>query len=118
MTNQAASSEINADELVKAYPKLFRPDVAEKENLSGDFQIRLTDSEQCWFTRIEDNQCTIHDGDAAEPTFTLITDTSNLILLVKGELNEAMAVMLGKVKLEGNISAALKYIRCFDKLKN
>jgi len=56
-----------------------------------------------WFTTIADGTCEVSEGIHDTPTTTILMETGDFILLIKGELNAMSAFTTGKLKIEGDL---------------
>ena len=61
-----------------------------------------------WTASIVGGQLTVSEGVAAEPTMSLTCADSDLLSMVNGDLSPVSAFMQGKVKIDGNMTLALK----------
>ncbi|HOE65391.1 MAG TPA: SCP2 sterol-binding domain-containing protein [Candidatus Hydrogenedentes bacterium] len=72
-------------------------------NLIGD------DAGDCrWVVAIDDGIAQVWQGDAANPDITVTTTASDWIDMVSGKLSGQMAFLSGRLKLQGDVSLALK----------
>ena len=66
-----------------------------------------------WTVDVEDGKVDVtKDGDA-EPDVTITTSEENFQKLVNGELNPTTAYMTGKLKIKGDMGAAMKLQKLF-----
>ncbi|WMX56594.1 MULTISPECIES: SCP2 sterol-binding domain-containing protein [unclassified Peribacillus] len=66
---------------------------------------------------IKDGQVEVVKGTSHDPEVTLKLSEGNLSKLLKDELNTAIAFMTGGLKVDGNISLALKlqeFVKCYN----
>lgn len=61
-----------------------------------------------WNASIAGGKLTVSEGVAPQPSMTLTCSTTDMLAMVNGELSAVSAFMQGKVKIEGNMSLALK----------
>jgi len=61
-----------------------------------------------WTATVADNQISVVEGATTVPSVTLKMAAADLVALVNGDLNAMAAFMQGKLKVEGDMSAAMK----------
>jgi putative sterol carrier protein len=61
-----------------------------------------------WTASIVGGKLTITEGAAPNPSLTLTCSAPDMLAMVNGELNAVSAYMTGKVKIDGNLSLAIK----------
>ena len=61
-----------------------------------------------WTVTVDDGAVSVAEGDAGSATCTIATDEETFLAIANGQQNPAMAVMLGKVKLGGDMGAAMR----------
>jgi putative sterol carrier protein len=66
-----------------------------------------------WTVRINDGQVSLEEGQAESPTITVAAAAKDLKALVKGDLNPMAAFMQGKLKVKGDMSAAMQLQKLF-----
>jgi len=61
-----------------------------------------------WHVILKDDNLSIGQGAAATPNITLTLDGQNFMDLVTGKLNGQMAFLTGKLKIQGDMTLAMK----------
>lgn len=61
-----------------------------------------------WTATIANNQLTVAEGAAIAPTVTLKMAAADLVALFNGDLNAMAAFMQGRLKVEGDMSMAIR----------
>ena len=61
-----------------------------------------------WHVILKDDSLSIGQGQAATPNITLTLDAQNFTDLVTGKLNGQMAFLTGKLKIQGDMTLAMK----------
>ena len=61
-----------------------------------------------WTTTIDQGKLTVAEGTVAAPSLTITCTDQDLLAMVNGELNAVSAYMQGRVKIDGNMSLAIK----------
>ena len=88
-----------------------------KEAASGMqavFQLNFKDNDD-YYLSISNGDFTVEKGTHDSPSVALNTDIATLKNIITGNLNGMQAVMLGKVKLSGDMSLAMKLNGLFSK---
>ena len=65
-----------------------------------------------WTVAVDDGKVTVSDG-ASEADCTLSASEDTLVKIAKGEANPTTAYMTGKLKIKGDMGAALKLQKLF-----
>lgn len=76
------------------------------------FLYDITD-EGKWSVVVRDDACTITEGEAEDPTVTLIMDAETLEGVMSGEVDGMQAFMSGSIKAEGDVMLATKLTALF-----
>ena len=66
-----------------------------------------------WTVAVEDGRVSVTDGAAAGADCTIASSAENFERIVAGELNPTSAYMTGKLKVKGDMSAAMKLQKLF-----
>ncbi|WP_025026566.1 SCP2 sterol-binding domain-containing protein [Caldalkalibacillus mannanilyticus] len=73
------------------------------------FQFDISGDDQGTFqVKIQDNQAVFTNEAKEEPKATFVLSDKNFVKLVEGNLNPTTAFMMGKIKIKGDLSAAMK----------
>ena len=67
-----------------------------------------------WTATIADGACNITASPADSPKATVHMDAGDYHDMIAGKLNPMMAFMSGKVKVEGDLNAVMKFMQVFD----
>ncbi len=106
-----------ADDLKEVLEKM--PDALVPEKAAGvDAVIQLNLSGEGsgdWYMTIANGQMVVDEGLAASPDVNLAMEASDFVDITKGDGNPMTLFMTGKIKVQGNISIAMKFQDLFDK---
>jgi putative sterol carrier protein len=61
-----------------------------------------------WHVILQEDDVKIGEGEAENPSITLTLESQNFMDLVSGKLNGQMAFLTGKLKIQGDMTLAMK----------
>lgn len=103
---------LTIDEVMSRMPAAFQPEKA--EGVEAVIQYHLAGEEAGdWVVTIGGGTCEVEQGEADEPTLTLRADSEDYLKVISGELNAMSAFAGGKLKLQGDLSLAMKLMNYF-----
>jgi putative sterol carrier protein len=103
---------ITIKELMERLPGAFIPEKA--GDMDAVIQFVLTgEEESSWMVAIKDGAVTVEEGMHDEPTMVLEADSQDYKDIVTGRVNAMNSFMQGKVKLQGNLNLAMKFVEMF-----
>jgi len=104
---------MNVKEIMKNIPEFFNPEKA--KGFSGVVQCIFSGEQASnWVITIQDQTCTVEEGQAPSPNLTIKADAEDGVNLLNGKLDPMRAYMLGKVKVLGDLSLGMKLTSLFD----
>jgi putative sterol carrier protein len=62
-----------------------------------------------WYAKIADGKIDSGKGEVDSPSATLSMDADDFAAMSKGDLNPMMAFMSGKIKVDGDLNAVMKF---------
>jgi putative sterol carrier protein len=99
-------------EIFDEMPGAFLADRA--AGMNKTIQIDLNgDGGGQWAINIADGSLSVDEGQADAPNLTLRMDAADYVELVHGRANAMALFMAGKVKVEGDVSLAMKFQEIF-----
>ncbi len=98
-----------AQEFFEALPSRVTPDRIEGMNNTYVFDI---DGAGVWTVAVADGAITVTEG-AGDADCTFSTSEENFAKIVSGEQNATTAYMTGKLKIKGDMGAAMKLQKIF-----
>jgi putative sterol carrier protein len=66
-----------------------------------------------WTVSLDDGKVSVTEGEAGDPDCTITSSQENFERIVAGELNPTSAYMTGKLKVKGDMGAAMKLQKLF-----
>jgi putative sterol carrier protein len=66
-----------------------------------------------WTVRLDDGKVSVTEGEAGDPDCTITSSQENFERIVAGDLNPTSAYMTGKLKVKGDMGAAMKLQKLF-----
>jgi putative sterol carrier protein len=103
---------MTAKELLNKMPEALNRDAA--QGVKAVIQYQLNEPV---YQVLENGHLHVHEGTVDNPDLTVKMSDENFVKLFKGELNSAMALMTGKVKLKGDMNLAQKLVSFIDQDK-
>jgi len=105
--------EINVSELMGQIPSYFNAEAA--RDINARIQFNLTgDQAGEWTMLIKDQTCSVEKGEVADPDLTLKADAVLAAQILMGEVDGMRAYLMGKLKLVGDLSLAMKIAKYFN----
>lgn len=93
-------------------PLVFQPNQAKR--LNAVYQFWFTGQEATQFTVIlSDQTCEVHDGLVGQPNLRIKADSQTWIGFLRKEKNIVLAMLTGKIRIQGDFRLLLKFAKCF-----
>ncbi|MGA7936251.1 MAG: SCP2 sterol-binding domain-containing protein [Kovacikia sp.] len=91
---------------------VFQPNQA--KGLNATYHFLFTGQEFSQFTvTISDQVCEIHDGLVKNPNLVVKADSQTWIVFLRKQQNIVLAILTGKIRVQGHIRLLLKFAKCF-----
>jgi putative sterol carrier protein len=108
----AVADDVKA--IFSAMPQQFNADAA--KGMNSVIQFNLTgDGGGQYHVAIKDGGCAVNEGAHASPNMTMTMAASDYVDMISGKLNGQMAFMIGKLKIAGDMSLAMKMQTLFKR---
>ena len=106
-----------ADDLKEIFDKMPQAFIPEKaRGINAIIQLDLSgQGGGTWQLKIVNGQLTTQPGSAGTPDLTLGMDAQDYIALTRGEANPMNLFMAGKIKLQGDMTLAMRFQDMFDR---
>ena len=101
-----------AQEIFDAMPGRLLPEQAGDLNATILFELTGEGGGE-WSLTLANRQATVVAGAAPNPTMTFSASASDYVAIINGDLNPMQAFMQGKVKIKGDMGAAMKLQKLF-----
>jgi putative sterol carrier protein len=86
-----------------------RVDKDKIKGMNATYQWDITgDNGGKWHAKIADGNIEVGEGQAESPNLTITVSDENWMDIIGGSLNPQMAFMTGKLKIQGDMSLAMK----------
>lgn len=106
--------EVNIMDFFNQIVEHFNPEAA--KGIDANVQFLLSGNQAAnYVLEIKEQKCTFSEGLVEKPNLTLKGDTHVVIKILSGEMDGMKAYLMGKIKLIGNISLAMKLLNLFNK---
>jgi len=100
--------------IIQKMPEAFLPEKA--DGLDTSIQLELTgDGGGDWVIKIANRTVNVNPGRSAAPNLTLTMAASDYVAISYGEANPVNLFMAGKIKLQGDMTLALKFPEMFNR---
>ncbi len=114
MGDQEAAAPLTSAKIFEKMPDVFKPEQAEGVNAIYEFDISGEGGGR-WQVVVEHKTCKVtRDGDL-DPTVIFRMSTEDHVGIIDGSVNAQMAFMMGRIKVEGDLMAALAFYQFFTK---
>ncbi len=100
-------SEPDISSVINSLPEFFQPETAVGVKAKIGFDISGEQGGQ-WAVDIQNQTCQVTSGLPEHADLTLSADGQDLIDIFSGKLSPMRAFFIGKLKLQGNMSQAMK----------
>lgn len=102
-------------EIAQIFPTMAQRLIPEKaQGVNAVIQFNLSgDNGGLYWLKIADGKCESGEGTAQNPKMTLKATADDYLAVVNGTLNPTQAVFTGKLKIEGDMSLAMKMTTMF-----
>lgn len=85
------------------------------QGMNAVFQFNVTgDGGGEWNVKVADGAAQVAQGAAEAPSITLTASDADFLNIVKGELNGQTAFLTGKLKIQGDMTLAMKLASIFQ----
>jgi putative sterol carrier protein len=103
----------DVQEIFDRMPEAFQADKA--AGMQAVIQLHLTgDGGGNWTVNIANGQVKADKGEAASPDLTLEMEAKDYVALTRGDANPMNLFMAGKIKLQGDMTLAMKFEEIFS----
>lgn len=103
---------IRVTELFEKMPAVFLPEKAAGVDTIIQFNLSGEDGGE-WYLVIKDQKCEVAKGTHPAPKMTLSANSADLVKILTGEMDGVQAFMQGKLRLQGDMGAAMKLMSVF-----
>jgi len=112
MSDQTEATPLTSAKIFQKMPEVFRPDQADGVTAIYEFDLSGEGGGR-WHVVVENRTCTINQECAADPTVIFKMSSADHVGIVEGTVNPQMAFMTGRIKVEGDLGAALMFYQFF-----
>ncbi len=105
---------VTADQVFEQMPSYFQADKAGSTNATYQFDLSGDQGGQYWL-KVADGQATSGKGEADNPTVTLTAAAQDYVNIAMGKMDPSIAFMQGKLKIKGDMGAAMKMQSMFKR---
>lgn len=102
---------MSADEIIEQLKSKFNPEAAQGKDLVFQFMI---ENYHNYCLKVKEGTCDIVEGESDEADVTLSMTKDTFKALLNKELNAMMALMTGKLRIDGNPLLAMQLSQLFS----
>lgn len=95
------------EETLKEMHKSFKSEAAGNLNATYLFDVSGANGGK-WTLEIKNGKCELKAGSCSSPSVTISIAEQDWLAIYKGKLNSQMAFMMGKLRVSGDMSLAMK----------
>ncbi|MEM7114343.1 MAG: SCP2 sterol-binding domain-containing protein [Chloroflexota bacterium] len=103
---------MNVADIFKEMPNRLNVEKAKGMDATVQFDLSGADGGQ-WYVHVHDGKAETTEGTADSPTATIAMDADDYKALTSGKLNPMTAFMTGKIKVDGDLNAVMKFQTLF-----
>lgn len=106
---------VSREDIAKIFPEMvahFLPEKADGVTAAVQFELSGDNGGQFWM-RIADGKATTGEGTIADPRMTIKALADDYAALASGSLDPMQAFIKGKVKIQGDMALAMKFMTMF-----
>ena len=106
----------DVNQILEKLPNAFLPEKA--ANVNATIQLELTgEGAGDWLLKVANGAISVNPGQITTPNLTLTMTASDYVSLSRGEADPMNLFMAGKIKLQGDMTLAMKFPEMFDRKK-
>jgi putative sterol carrier protein len=106
---------LSREEVARIFPEMvahFIPDKAESIDAAVQFDLSGDNGGQYWL-RIANKTATVGEGKVESPKMTIKGSADDYVAMAQGTLNPMQAFMSGRIKVQGDMALAMKFMSLF-----
>ena len=105
--------DTSIEEIMKQIPHHF--DAEKAKGVSGVVQLNFSGKQASdWVITIRDQTCQVEEGSIKDPDLTIKTNADDGVKLLTGNFDVMRAYMLGKIRVKGDLTLAMKLASFFS----
>lgn len=107
---------MSREDIARIFPEMvnhFNPDKADGIDATVQFDLSGDNGGQYWL-KIADKNATVGEGTVENPKMTIKGTADDYAAMVTGDLNPMQAFMSGRIKVQGDMALAMKFMTLFN----
>lgn len=107
---------LSRDEIARIFPEMVAHFIPEKaEGVDATIQFDLSgDNGGLYWLRIANKTATVGEGSIENPKMTIKGSADDYAAMATGQLNPMQAFMSGRIKIQGDMGLAMKFMSMFQ----
>ena len=114
MTEELSADQISPAQVFEQMPQFLNKEKAAGTNATIQFDLS-GDQGGKWWIKIADGEASFGEGEAENPSLTLLADAQDYVKISLGTLDGTAAFMQGKLKIKGDMGLAIKMQTLFNR---
>ena len=112
MSEQPGTTPLTSAKIFEKMPDVFRPEQADGVDAIYEFDIS-GDGGGRWHVVVQNKTCKVNQECAGSPTVVFRMSSADHVGIVDGTVSPQTAFMMGRIKVEGDLMAALGFYQLF-----
>lgn len=107
---------MSRDDLARIFPEMVAQfDPQKADGIEANVQFDLSgDNGGLYWLKIADKQASLGEGRVESPKMTVRGTAEDFVALARGQLNPMQAFISGRIKIQGDMGLAMRFMNLFN----